>query len=98
MSNVTAEITLLPKGRNVRTGPLVGRSLGCEVVIDGGVYEARFDLEPGKVIALGSTVVLEGTFDDPDAVMKLLTVGKTLTLWERGAIGHGKILKIHGAT
>ena len=98
MSDITAEITFLPPGRNVRKGPLVGRSLACAVVIDGALYDARFDLEPGKSIALGATVVLEATFDDPDAVLKLLTVGKTLTLWERGAIGHGKVLKIHSDT
>jgi hypothetical protein len=96
MPDITAEITLLPAGRNVRKGPLVGRSLGCSVVIDGALYDARFDLEPGKAIALGTTVVLEATFDDPDAVLKLLTVGKPLTLWENGAVGHGKVLKIHG--
>ena len=65
------------------------------MVIDGGLYEARFELKPGKALELGSTVVLEGTFDDLDAVMKLLAVGKSLTLWDRGAIGHGKVLKIH---
>ena len=95
MSDITAEVTLLPAGRNVRSGPIVGRSLGCSVVIDGGLYEARFELKPGKALELGSTVVLEGTFDDLDAVMKLLAVGKSLTLWDRGAIGHGKVLKIH---
>ncbi len=96
MSDITAEVTLLPRGRNVRSGPIVGRSLGCSVVIDGALYGARFELKPGKALELGSTVVLEGSFDDPDAVLKLLEVGKALTLWDRGAIGHGKVLKIHG--
>ncbi|HEX4333784.1 MAG TPA: hypothetical protein VH040_16735 [Usitatibacter sp.] len=67
------------------------------MVIDGALYEARFDLEPGKAIALGTTVVLEGTFEDPDTVLKLLAVGTPITLWENGAVGHGKVLKIHGA-
>jgi len=94
MSDITAEITLLPMGRNVRNGPLVGRSLGCSVVIDGALYKARFDLTPGKALELGTTVVLEGSFDDPDAALKVLTVGKAVTLWDRGAIGHGKVLKL----
>lgn len=95
MSDITAEITLLPPGRSVRNGPLVGRSLGCSVVIDGVLYEARFDLKPGESIALGSTAILEGNFEDPDAALKVLSVGKAITLWEqRGAIGHGKVLKL----
>ena len=95
MSDITAEITLLPAGRSVRNGPLVGRSLGCSVVIDGVLYEARFDLKPGESIALGSTAILEGNFEDPEAALKVLSVGKSITLWEqRGAIGHGKVLKL----
>lgn len=93
--DITAEITFLPKGRSVRSGPIVGQSLGCALVIDGALYDVRFHLEPGNAIELGSTAVLEGTFDDPDAVRELLTVGKTFTLWERGAIGRGVVLKVH---
>lgn len=96
-SDITAEITFLPKGRSVRAGPIVGRSLGCSIVIDGTLYEVRFDLKPGKTIELGSTAVLDGIFDDLGAVSTLLTVGKTFTLWDRGAIGHGVVLKVHGA-
>ncbi|HYC36402.1 MAG TPA: hypothetical protein VEC19_08260 [Usitatibacter sp.] len=95
MADITAEVTFLPKGRNVRAGPIVGRSLGCGMVVDGAVYEIRFDLKPGKTIELGSTAVLEGSFNEPSAVLGLLTVGKTFTLWERGAIAHGKVLEIH---
>jgi hypothetical protein len=97
-SDITAQITFLPKGRSVRAGPIVGRSLGCSLVIDGALYDVRFDLIPGKTIALGSTAVLEGVFDDPDAVRKLLVVGKSFTLWDGGAIGHGVLLKVHGET
>ena len=93
-SDITAEITFLPKGRNVRPGPIVGRSLGCEVVIDGAKYPIRFDLEPGKAIELGSTAVMHGTFDDFESVQSVLEVGKAITLWERGAIGHGVVKKI----
>jgi hypothetical protein len=93
---MTAEITFLPKGRSVRAGPIVGRSLGCALVIDGALYDVRFDLKPGKTIELGSTAVLDGAFLDPDAVLKLLVVGMTFTLWDRGAIGHGVVLKVHG--
>ena len=93
-SDITAEITFLPKGRNVRAGPIVGRSLGCEVVIDGAKYQIRFDLEPGKAIELGSTATMHGTFDDFEAVQPVLEVGKAITLWERGAIGHGVVKKI----
>ena len=96
--DITAEVTFLPKGRNVRTGPIVGRSLGCAVVIDGGLYDIRFDLDPGEAIALGGTAVLEGTFDDLDAVLELLAVGKSFTLWDRGAIGRGTVLKVRGNT
>ena len=94
MSHVSLQVTLLPAGRNVRTGPLVGRSLGCSVVIDGSLYDVRFELNPGKAIPLGTSAVLEATFADPDVVLKLLTVGKTMTLWERGSIGEGTVLKI----
>ena len=59
-------------------------------------HDVRFDLEPGKAIELGATAVLEGTFLDPDAVLKVLAVGKSFTLWERGAIGHGTVLKTRG--
>ena len=97
-SDITAEITFLPKGRNVRSGPIVGRSLGCAVVIDGSLYDIRFDLRPGEAIGLGSTAVLDGTFNDPDAVLGVLAVGKGFTLWDHGAIGHGTVLKIHGET
>jgi hypothetical protein len=96
-SDITAEVTFLPKGRNVRAGPIVGRSLGCSVVIDGSLYDIRFDLQPGKAIELGSTAVMHGTFDDFEAAHKVLEVGKAFTLWERGAIGHGVVLKIRGA-
>ena len=94
-SDITAEITFLPKGRNVRTGPIVGRSLGCAVVIDGALHDIRFDLEPGRAIELGGTAVLEGTFRDLDVVQQLLVVGKSFTLWDRGAIGQGTVLKVH---
>ncbi len=94
---MTAEITLLPLGRSTRKGPLVGKWFSCSIVVDGALYDARFDLEPAKTIQLGSTVTLPATFEDPDAVLKLLSVGKSFTLWERGAIGHGKVLKIHNA-
>ena len=97
-SDITAEITFLPRGRNVRTGPIVGRSLGCEIVIDGALYEVRFDLVPGSSIALGSTAVLDGTFADLDAVSERLIVGTSFTLWDRGAIGHGKVLSVHSGT
>lgn len=94
-SDITVEITFLPKGRNVRAGPIVGRSLGCEVVIDGARYPIRFELEPGKAIELGSTALMHGTFDDFDSVLPVLSVGKAITLWEqRGAIGHGVVKKI----
>ncbi|HUJ00038.1 MAG TPA: hypothetical protein VLY46_07365 [Usitatibacter sp.] len=96
--DITAEVTFLPRGRNVRTGPIVGRSLGCAIVIDGALYDVRFNLKPGETIELGSTAVLDGTFQDPDAVIKLLAIGKSFTLWDRGAIGHGTLLKIHGDT
>ncbi len=95
MPDVTVEVTLLPMGRSARKGPLVGKWFGCPVVVDGVLFEARFDLPPAKTIALGSTVTLDATFNEPEAVMKLLTVGKSITLWERGAIGHGKVVKIH---
>jgi hypothetical protein len=98
MPDITAEITFLPKGRSVRAGPIVGRSLGCAVVIDGALYDVRFDLKPGKTIELGSVAVLDGTFRDLGAVLQLLVVGKSFTLWDRGAIGHGTVLKIHGDT
>lgn len=97
MPDITAEITFLPPGRSVRAGPIVGRSLGCAAVIDGALYEVRFDLKPGSAIELGSVAVLEGTFNDPQAALGLLAVGKSFTLWDRGAIGHGTVLKIHGA-
>ena len=95
-SDITAEVTFLPRGRNVRTGPIVGRSLGCAVVIDGALYDIRFDLKPGNAIELGGTAVLDGTFADLGAVLGLLAVGKSFTLWDHGAIGHGTVLKIHG--
>ena len=95
-SDITAEITFLPKGRSVRAGPIVGQSLGCSVVIDGSLYDVRFDLVPGEAIALGSKAVLDGVFDNPDAALEVLAVGKTFTLWDRGAIGHGVVLKIKG--
>src|SRR5438445_6745487 len=95
MSHITVEITFLPKGRNVRAGPIVGRSLGCEMLIDGSLYAVRFDLQPGKSIQLGSTAILEATFDDPEVTRGLLAVGKNVTLWERGAIGHGRVVKAH---
>jgi len=95
-SDFTARITFLPKGRSVRSGPIVGRSLGCSVVVDGALYDVRFDLVPGETIALGDTAVLEGTFSDPGDVLKLLAVGKTITLWDHGAIGHGVVLKLGG--
>jgi hypothetical protein len=95
-SDITAEITFLPKGRSVRAGPIVGRSLACAVVVDGTLYAIRFDLKPGEAIALGSTATLEGVFDNPDEVLKVLAVGKNFTLWDRGAIGHGVVVKIHG--
>jgi hypothetical protein len=95
-SDITAEVTFLPKGRSVRAGPIVGRSLGCSIVIDGTLYEVRFDLQPGKTIELGSTAVLEGMFEDPASVLAVLAVGKTFTLWDRGAIGHGVVLKVSG--
>lgn len=97
-SDFTAKITFLPKGRSVRSGPIVGRSLGCAVVIDGALYDVRFDLVPGESIALGDTAVLDGTFPDPGEVLKLLSVGKSFTLWDRGAIGHGVVLKLRGDT
>jgi hypothetical protein len=92
--HVSLNVSLLPAGRSVRPGPLVGRSLSCSVVIDGSLYDIRFELDPGKAVALGTSVVLKGTFADPDTVLKLLTVGKTVTLWERGAIGEGTVVKI----
>lgn len=95
-SDITAEVTFLPKGRSVRSGPIVGRTLGCAVVIDGALYDVRFDLQPGKTIELGTTAVLRGTFGDLDAVQGLLVVGREFTLWDRGAIGHGTVLKVHG--
>ena len=94
MSHITANVTLLPAGHNVRKGPLVGRSLGCEVVIDGNLYPIRFELQPGKTIALGTSAVLEGTLDQPEEVLQLLSVGKKITLWERGAIGEAVVLEI----
>ncbi len=96
ISDITAKITFLPEGRSVRAGPIVGRSLGCALVIDGALYDVRFNLKPGKTIALGSTAVLDGMFPDLDAVLERLLVGKTFTLWDRGAIGHGIVLKIRG--
>ncbi len=96
-SDITAEITFLPKGRNVRNGPIVGRSLGCAMVIDGALYDVRFDLKPGKAIELGTTAVLSGTFGDLAAVIQLLVIGKRFTLWDHGAMGHGTVLEIHGA-
>lgn len=95
MADITLEVTFLPKGRNVRPGPIVGRSLGCEAVIDGSLYGVRFELEPGRTIELGSTVVLEGTFDEPESALAKLAVGKTIRLWERGAMADAKVLKIH---
>ena len=94
---ITVEVTFLPKGRNVRAGPIVGRSLGCQLVIDGGLHDVRFELQPGKTIDLGSTAVLEATFEDPDGARGLVEVGKSITLWERGAIGHGTIVKVDDA-
>ncbi len=94
MPGITAEITLLPPGHSARNGPLVGKWFTCPIVVDGALYEARFDLEPARTIQLGSTVTLDATFSDPDAVLKVLTVGKSFTLWTRGAIGHGKVLTI----
>ncbi len=94
-SDITAQVTFLPKGRNVRPGPIVGRSLGCAVVIDGELYDIRFNLEPGKAIELGNTALLDGTFSDLDAVLERLVIGKSFTLWDRGAIGHGTVVKIH---
>lgn len=96
--DITAEITFLPKGRSVRAGPIVGRTLGCAIVIDGALYDIRFDLQPGKTIELGTTAVLCGTFTELDAVLELLAIGKSFTLWDHGAIGHGTVLKIHGGT
>lgn len=95
-SDFTAQITFLPKGRNVRPGPIVGQSLGCALVIDGALYDVRFNLVPGETIALGATAVLEGTFPDPEPALKVLEVGKSFTVWDRGAIGHGIVLKIRG--
>ena len=95
-SDITARITFLPKGRNVRSGPIVGRSLGCAIVIDGTLYDVRFNLVPGQTIALGESAVLDGTFPDADVVLKVLAVGKSFTLWDRGAIGHGVVLEIRG--
>ena len=92
--DISIEVTFLPKGHNVRPGPIVGRTLGCELVIDGAKYPIRFELEPGKTLELGSTATMQGTFEDFEEVRPVLAVGKAVTLWERGAIGHGVIRKI----
>ncbi len=95
-ADFTASITFLPSGWNVRSGPIVGRALACAVVIDGSLYDVRFELTPGKSIALGATAELDGTFPDLAAVRDLLAVGKSFTLWDHGAIGHGVVVKLHG--
>ena len=73
----------------------MGRSLGCAIVVDGALYDVRFELVPGETIALGATAVLDGTFSEPMDVLALLTVGKRFTVWDRGALGHGVVTKIH---
>ena len=73
----------------------MGRSLGCDIVVDGALYGVRFELVPGQAIALGGTAVLHATFSEPAAVLPLLAVGKSFTVWDRGALGSGVVLKIH---
>ena len=72
----------------------MGRTLGCAMVLEGALYDVRFELVPGEAIALGDTAVLDGTFAEPGTLLGRLVVGNAFTLWDHGALGHGVVLKV----
>jgi hypothetical protein len=97
-TDITAQVTLLPVGSSPRKNAISGEWFGCPVEIDGAKYDVRFYLPSSGRVDLGSTATMEAKFLDPDMVMPLLHRGKEFTLWERGPIGHGKVIEVHGDT
>ncbi|SRR5260221_202569 len=95
--DVTAEITLQRPGEGPRQSPLIGEWFGCPVSIGGEMFDIRFYL-PAHGIELGSTSTVEGAFLSPELVRPLLKRGTKFTLWERGTIGHGTVMEVHGDT
>ena len=95
-AQLTAEITLLPPGESPRKGALRGEWFGCPVEVAGAMYDARLFLQT-RDLALGSTGVVEMSFLCPELVLHKLAVGSEFKLWERGEIGHGRVVRIHGA-
>jgi hypothetical protein len=95
--DITAEVTLLPRGSGPRDGPIIGEWFGCPISINGEMFDVRFYL-PSHGIELGSTSTVQGAFLSPDLVRPLIHRGTRFTLWEGGTIGEGTVMEIHGDT
>ena len=95
-ADITAEITLLPAGRTSRQGPISGGFFNCPIEVAGHMHDARVFLRTPE-IALGSTATVDISFLSPEVVVPRLAVGTTFKLWERGDIGHGKVVSVHRA-
>ena len=78
------KIRFLNPDEGGRKNAIESGKFSCPLIIDEKAFDCRFEIEPGSRILLGETIEIPVQFRDPDSALKLLFVGKTITLWDGG--------------